>query len=215
MPLSPARDYKRLKDNNEGPNTGGMGAYCPVVLTQDQNMELQEYVNTLEKALKNENADFTGIVYSGLMLTNKGIKVLEYNMRFGDPETQPLMMHLNTDLLNVFREAANKNLHSIKLDWKEDLSLCVVISADGYPENPKKGGIIANINEIQQNYGVTIFYAGVKEIDGKLTANGGRVLSICKTGKNPCNDIYAAARELEFNDKFYRNDIGAKLCKSL
>jgi phosphoribosylamine--glycine ligase len=99
LPLIPARDYKRLCNDNEGPNTGGMGSYCPVDLSVDEQSQIDSYVKLLQNALRDEQADFVGIIYSGLMLTNSGIKVLEYNMRFGDPETQPLMMHLDSDLL--------------------------------------------------------------------------------------------------------------------
>jgi len=215
LPLIPARDYKKLLDNNEGPNTGGMGAYCPVQLTVQENKEVHDYVKLLENALKNEKADFVGIVYSGLIMTKSGLKVLEYNMRFGDPETQPLMMHLKSDLLQVFDMAVKQKLDEISLSWNEGMSLCVVIAADGYPVNPTKGAEIVNIDEISQKYGVNIFYASVKAVDDKLTANGGRVLSICKSGKNPSKDIYPAANELIFSDKYYRTDIGGSLCKSL
>jgi len=215
LPLMPARDYKKLLNNNEGPNTGGMGAYCPVQLNGQEDLEIQDYIKTLETALKNEKADFTGIIYSGLIMTKSGIKILEYNMRFGDPETQPLMMHLNSDLLQIFDMAAKQKLNEVKISWNDELSLCVVIAAKGYPVNPVKGAAIVNIDEISKKYGVNIFYAGVKAVNGKLVANGGRVLSICKTGNNPSKDIYAAADELIFSDKYYRADIGGSLCKSL
>jgi phosphoribosylamine--glycine ligase len=215
LPLIPARDYKKLLDNNEGPNTGGMGAYCPVQLTSKENQEIQDYVKLLENALKNEKADFVGIVYSGLIMTKAGLKVLEYNMRFGDPETQPLMMHLKSDLLQVFDKAVKQKLDEVELSWNEGVSFCVVIAAKGYPVSPVKGAEIVNIDEISEKYRVNVFYAGVKNIGNKLTANGGRVLSICKSGINPLKDIYAAADELIFSDKYYRKDIGGSLCKSL
>lgn len=205
LPLIPARDYKRLLNNNEGPNTGGMGAYCPVDLTSHEQNEINDYIKTLKDALKRENADFSGIIYSGLILTRDGVKILEYNMRFGDPETQPLLTHLETDLLYLFYMTAKKRLGSISLYWNKGQTTCVVIAAEGYPENPKKGGEIKNIQEIQEKYGVKIFCAGVKKENGKLVANGGRVLTICKT--NGMSDIYKAAKELEFEDKYYRTDI--------
>jgi len=215
LPLIPARDHKKLLDGDRGPNTGGMGAYCPVLLTEQENSEIQNYVKLLENALKNEKADFVGIVYSGLILTKAGVKVLEYNMRFGDPETQPLLMHLKSDLLDIFDKAVNKKLNEVKLEWNEGISFCVVVAAKGYPECPVKGAEIANIDEISKKYGVNIFYAGVKKSDSKLVANGGRVLSICKSGNNPSKDIYSAADELIFSDKYYRKDIGGSLCRSL
>jgi phosphoribosylamine---glycine ligase len=209
LPLIPARDYKRLLDNNEGPNTGGMGAYCPVKLTEKEDSDIKKYLSALATALKKENADFTGIIYSGLMMTKDGVKVLEYNMRFGDPETQALMVHLETDLLEIFETAINKKLDKIDLRWKSGTSMCLVIAADGYPYSPKGGAEIKNVDEISKKYGVNVFYAGIKRDNSALVANGGRVLSICKT--NDRNDIYAAANELIFDDKCFRSDIGVQI----
>jgi len=207
LPMIPARDYKKLMDGNQGPNTGGMGAYCPVALTLDQENELNNYIRKLEQALRSENADFTGIVYSGLILTKNGLKVLEYNMRFGDPETQALVLHLESDLLYVFDKTARKELDKVQFVWKGDMSLCLVIAAKGYPAEPVKGGTINNIDRIEKEWGVNIFFAGVKK-DINLVANGGRVLSICKTGLKSRSDVYKAAENLSFADKYYRNDIG-------
>lgn len=206
LPLIPARDYKRLLNDNQGPNTGGMGAYCPVHLTEEEKNSINNYVKTLENALLKEKADFAGIVYSGLMMTKQGLKVLEYNMRFGDPETQPLLTHLESDLLSVFVTATGKQLDKIELSWKSGTSMCLVIAANGYPYDPVKNGEIKNIEEIKEKFGVNVFFAGVKEENGKLLANGGRILSICKTDAN--EDVYSAAEELLFEDKYYRTDIG-------
>lgn len=208
LPLIPARDYKKLLSGNEGPNTGGMGAYCPVSLTAEEYKQVENYINLLEQALKNEKAAFVGIVYSGLMLTKDGVKVLEYNMRFGDPETQPLLMHLNSDLLEVFQKATEQKLNEVELKWKQGQSLCVVVATQGYPESPIKGGEIVNINEVSELNDVQIFYAGVKKQGEKLLANGGRVLSVCKTGIGVQKDIYDAVSQLEYEDKIFRNDIG-------
>ena len=208
LPLIPARDYKKLLSGNEGPNTGGMGSYCPVSLTAEEYQQMEDYTNLLKQALTNEKADFRGIVYSGLMLTKDGIKVLEYNMRFGDPETQPLLMHLDSDLLEVFKKTAEQKLDEVELKWKNGQSFCVVVAAQGYPEDPVKGGEILNINEVAELNEVEIFYAGVKRQNDKLFANGGRVLSVCKTGIGVQKDIYEAISQLKFEDKIYRNDIG-------
>lgn len=208
LPFIPARDYKKLEDGNKGPNTGGMGAYCPVSLTVGEFQQIEEYIQVLENALKNEKADFTGVVYSGLIMTQEGYKVLEYNMRFGDPETQPLLMHLESDLLEVFKKAVNKKLDNVELRWNKAQTFCVVVAADGYPEKPKKGGAIKNIEHVIENHGVTIFFAGVKKEGGELVANGGRVLSVCQTGPMAQKYIYDAINELDFCDKIYRRDIG-------
>jgi len=208
LPLVPARDYKKLLAGNKGLNTGGMGAYCPVSLTLEEYKELEEYINTLKQALIEEHADFTGVVYSGLMLTKAGIKALEYNMRFGDPETQALLMHLDTDLLEVFKKQSEKKLDEVKLKWKQGQAFCVVVAAEGYPENPVKGGEIINIEEVIENNEINIFYAGVRKLAGKLFADGGRVLSVCKTGIGVQKDIYDAIKQLDYENKVFRNDIG-------
>jgi len=208
LPLIPARDYKRLLDNDLGPNTGGMGAYCPVELTSEQQELLDDYLVLLETALKAEKADFAGIVYSGLMWTNGEFKVLEYNMRFGDPETQPLLTHMDSDLLEIFLLMTKKELNKAHLEWGQNMSGCVVIAAVGYPESPVAGGIIENTSEIESKYGVKVFFAGVKGDSQHLRASGGRVLSIVKSGEDPFNDIYEAAKSLKYSDKHYRNDIG-------
>lgn len=210
LPLETARDYKRLLDGQQGPNTGGMGAYCPVQLSEKQNTELQEYLKKLENALRAEKADFVGIVYSGLMLTKDGIKVLEYNMRFGDPETQPLMHHLNSDILEIFVKASEKKLHEIKPQWKSGTTIAVVVASEGYPENPKKGCEINGLPEALENNGAQVFYAGVKKEGEKLLSNGGRVLAICTNGDDAEKvraKIYKTIDEIDFSDKIYRNDI--------
>jgi len=208
LPFIPARDYKKLQSGNKGPNTGGMGAYCPVSMTLDEYKSVENYTKILKDALLKENADFTGIIYSGLMLTKDGIKILEYNMRFGDPETQPLLMHLQSDLLEVFSKMAEKKLNEVELKWKQGQAFCVVVAAQGYPENPVKGGEIYNISEAIEENDVDIFFAGIKKENGIFKANGGRVLSVCKTGIGVQKDIYDAIDRLEYKDKIFRDDIG-------
>ncbi len=207
LPFIPARDYKRLLNDNKGSNTGGMGSYCPVELITMQKTELAKYIKNLENALRKEQADFVGVIYSGLILTSNQFKVLEYNVRFGDPEIQSLLLNLENDLLEVFRAAINKNLDKVTLHWKKEESGCVVVAARGYPENPLKGCEIKNIKEIEKKYSVQVFYAGVKKEQGILKSNGGRVLSVCKTAKKPFDDIYHAIDELDFDDKIFRSDI--------
>lgn len=210
LPLETARDYKRLYNGQKGPNTGGMGAYCPVELTEAQQIDLKNYLSKLESALKSEKADFTGIIYSGLMLTPDGIKVLEYNMRFGDPETQPLMYHLDCDLLEVFVKATEKKLSDVNLQWKNGTTIAVVVASEGYPENPKKGCEINGLQEACEKYDTQVFYAGVKKDNGKLLSNGGRVLAICANGEDSQKvreKIYKTIEEIDFSDKIYRTDI--------
>lgn len=206
----PARDYKRLKEGQIGPNTGGMGAYCPVNLTESQKTDLQKYLSRLKNGLKADNADFVGVVYSGLMLTQDGINVLEYNMRFGDPETQPLMYHLDRDILEIFINATEKKLAETHLKWKDGSTIAVVVAAQGYPENPKKGCEIKGVNEAAEKCGTQIFYAGVTIKDKKLLSNGGRVLTVCANGcdiKKIREKIYKTIDEIDFSDKIFRKDI--------
>lgn len=210
LPLVPAKDYKRLLDGQKGPNTGGMGAYCTVELSDEQNYNLKKYLNKLENALKKENADFVGVIYSGLILTADGIKVLEYNMRFGDPETQSLMCHLDCDILDIFIKTAEKKLSQVKLKWRAGISINIVVASDGYPEKPKIGCEIVGINEAARKYSTQIFYAGVKKRDLSLLSNGGRILSVCKNGEDVEKiriDILNTIDEIDFTDKVYRKDI--------
>jgi len=211
LALKTARDYKRLYNGQKGPNTGGMGAYCPVELTDAQEIDLKNYLSKLEAAFKSEHADFVGIVYSGLMLTPDGIKVLEYNMRFGDPETQPLMYHLDSDILEVFVKATEKKLSDVDLTWKSGTTIAVVVASEGYPENPKKGCEIKGLKEACEKYDTQIFYAGVKSEGKKLLSNGGRVLAVCSNGEDiekVRKKIYKTIEEIDFSDKIYRTDIG-------
>lgn len=208
LPFIPARDYKKLQEGNKGPNTGGMGAYCPVSLTENEYKQLENYTKKLQSALEKEKADFVGIVYSGLIMTKDGLKVLEYNMRFGDPETQPLLMHLQSDLLEIFKLAINKELDKARPQWSPAQSFCVVVAAEGYPESPKKGAAIKNIDQVIKNHEVEVFFAGVKKEGDELVGNGGRVLSVCQTGPVAQKHIYDAIAELDYADKIYRKDIG-------
>ncbi len=198
----PARDYKRLKDNNEGPNTGGMGSFCPVAISDFHQNKVDEYLVKLENALLADKADFCGLVYSGLMLTKTDVKVLEYNMRFGDPETQAIMTHLKSDLLEVFLD------DDAQLEWNDGTSICVILASEGYPENPQKGFEITGVEEAEKAFGVKVFYAGVKDENGadgnKLVSNGGRVLCVC--GRDRKN-VYAACEKINFHGKIFRTDI--------
>ena len=159
----------------------------------------------LENALICEKADFVGFIYSGLILTNEGLKVLEYNMRLGDPETQALLTSLENDFLEVLKYAQNKNLDKVKLKWNDKTAYCLVIATKGYPQTPIIGDEIININELKQKYkNVDVYFANVKKKEDKLLANGGRVISLCSYYKN---DIYKFANELLFKNKYYRKDL--------
>ncbi len=222
----PAADYKRLKDNNIGPNTGGMGAIAPAKISKKEHAEIEEYKNTLKTALLKEKADFQGIIYSGLILTKNGVYVLEYNMRFGDPECQVLLELMENDLLYIFIKMGAQKLDEIDLKFSKKKAYCVVLASDGYPESPKKGAVIKNLDSAKKN-GCKIYFAGVKtalnkgcakegQIKNKIQnqcfiTNGGRVLSIVKSaqnGKSALNKIYKTADSIMFDNKIYRKDIG-------
>lgn len=205
LPLLPVRDYKKLLEGNYGPNTAGIGSYCPVILNNKEQKEISEYLEKLKKALIKEKADFTGILYSGLIINESGLNVLEYNIRLGDPEGQALLMHLDSDLLELFDLTSRQKLSQANLKWKKGTSACVVLTNEGYPDNPKTGVEVSNINSSD----IEVFFCGIRESEGKLLSAGGRVLSICKTSESPYNEIYKFIDEINFEGKYYRKDIGS------
>ncbi len=209
----PASDYKKLLEDDKGPNTGGMGAVAPSEITLKQKNEIEEYLKTLEAALVREKADFCGVIYSGLILTDDGPKVLEYNMRFGDPECQALLELLDVsrgvDLLDIFIKMTEKKLKKSDLKIADKKAYCLVLASDGYPSNPKKGAEIKNLDAAKE-YGCKTYFAGVKTSQGSLTVSGGRVLSIVKSGEDTREFVYKTAESIKFDGKIYRKDIGKK-----
>ncbi|MCD7878608.1 MAG: phosphoribosylamine--glycine ligase [Candidatus Gastranaerophilales bacterium] len=199
-PFIPARDYKKLNPSINSPNTGGMGAVCPV--ETDKKLIL-DYTKILEKALRKEKAKFTGFIYSGLIITSEGIKVLEFNMRSGDPETQVLMLSLENDLVLLLKNTVEKNLKNTKLSFKKEKSICVVLASNGYPNTPETG------NEITMPFSndVNIYYAGVKKQKNKLYTAKGRVMSICNCGTDSINKVYDYVNKVEYKGKTFRSDI--------
>lgn len=202
--LPPARDFKKLNNEQDAPNTGGMGAFCPVELSKDQQDKLEIFKQKLQNALQTEKADFTGFIYSGLIWANDDWYVLEYNVRLGDPECQAILTHLETDFLEILCAAINKSLDKIELKCKDDYSACLVVASEGYPESPKIGDKIS-MPEISAN--IKIFNAGVKYFNENLYSNGGRVLSICTNSKNPFSVLKNFAQKIEMKNKYFREDI--------
>jgi len=212
LPLASSQDHKALLDGDKGPNTGGMGAYSPAPCVTPE-VE-QEVLNTIAKpiiaALKNRGANFIGTLYAGVMLTNKGIKTLEFNVRFGDPECQPLMSRLKSDLGEVLLAAAESRLDGVKLDWDTRKALCVVVSSDGYPASFEKGQVISGLDAIEAA-GTTVFQAGTSEKDGNIVNSGGRVLGVTALGdtvQEAQQTVYQALENLDWKGGFYRKDIG-------
>ncbi len=212
--LASAQDHKRAFDNDEGPNTGGMGAYSPAPIIDNNLSEKinEKIILPTIRAMKKRGTPFTGILFAGLMIVNgkKEAKLIEYNVRFGDPECQVLMLRLENDLLDIIEAAISGKLANIKLAWKKQSALCVVMAAKGYPGKYKKGSVIENLQNIE-NENIKIFHAGTKRMEEKFLANGGRVLNIVALGDNVAmaqNRAYQAIRKIDWKDGFFRSDIG-------
>lgn len=209
LPLLPAKDYKRAFDNDQGENTGGMGAYCPHSRLNDELVNLieKEIISKVKIGFKNENIDYRGVLYVGLMLTDEGPKVVEFNCRFGDPETQVILPLIESDLLEIMYKTATKRLENVSIKWKNQYSACVVIAKEGYPGEYKKGDIIHfKCNPYD------FIHAGTTIDDkGNIVVNGGRVLNAVSLGSSKINALenaYNLCKKVEFNGAFYRKDIG-------
>ena len=207
VPLEPSQDHKRVFDNDEGPNTGGMGAYSDSrILTTAQRSQIMEtIINPVVHA-----TSFTGFLYAGLMMTTGGPSVLEFNVRMGDPETQPLMMRLESDWGEVLLAAATGNLNRDTLDWKSDPATCIVIASGGYPGTFATGMTITGIENVRN---AVVFHAGTTTRDGQLVSHGGRVLGVTATGvdlKTSIDAAYAAVNQIHFDSMHYRKDIGQR-----
>jgi phosphoribosylamine--glycine ligase len=218
VPLPSAQDHKRIFDLDRGPNTGGMGAYSPAPLLPAEKLnEVCELVITpILRTMKALGHPFIGVLYAGLMYTSRdssGIKVLEYNVRFGDPECQPLMLRLKSDLFGIMKACVKGELDKITVDYSPESALCVVLSARGYPAADYSRNMPINGISAAENQGATIFHAGTRLREGKLFACGGRVLNITALGKtlSEAQQIaYAALKNIDMTNAHYRKDIGAK-----
>lgn len=213
IPLASAQDHKRVHDGDKGPNTGGMGAYSPApVMTADVTRRtMDEIVLPTVRALKQMGTPFRGILFAGLMITRDGPKLIEYNVRFGDPECQTLMLRLRSDLVPALIASRDGQLKSFDLRWSDDAALLVVMAANGYPGDYRKGSVIGGLDAAGALPGVEIFHAGTKAEAGLITANGGRVLGVAATGKTvgeAQQRAYAAVDKIDWPGGFCRRDIG-------
>ncbi|MGI6425281.1 MAG: phosphoribosylamine--glycine ligase [Tepidanaerobacteraceae bacterium] len=212
VPMVSSRDHKPIFDGNKGPNTGGMGAVSPAPA---YGLELAEVVdkNIIQRtidAMANEGIPFKGILYTGLMLTKTGPKVLEYNCRFGDPETQVVIPRLKTDLIDIVDAVINNNLSNIKIEWKDETAVCVVMSSGGYPGVYEKGKIINGINEAE-SLDTVVFHAGTELYNNKIVTASGRVLGVTALGediRDARKKVYEAVSKIHFDSAYYRKDIG-------
>jgi phosphoribosylamine--glycine ligase len=211
VPLAPAKDYKKAFDGDEGPNTGGMGAHSPAVVLSGETAAviMKSIILPTIQGMATEGRPYTGCLYAGLMLTANGPKVLEYNCRFGDPETQVQMLRLEDDLADVMLKVAGGNLGDTKLNWKKEAAACIVVAVDGYPEEFMKGQEVA-IDPIEDE-SVVVFHAGVIKKGGKLINVAGRVVDVCAraaTLSEALTKAYEAAPKVRFEGARYRRDIG-------
>jgi len=218
LPLASAQDHKRIGEGDTGPNTGGMGAYspAPVMTAAMEARVMEEIVVPAVRGMKAEGKPFKGVLFAGLMMTKEGPKVLEFNVRFGDPECQVLMPRLKSDLLPALVAARDGMLAHFDLRWKEEAALCVVMAAKGYPGKYAKGTEIRGLDAAAQVEGVTVFHAGTKKEDGRVLANGGRVLGVTALGatiEQAQKRAYEAVAKIEWADGYYRRDIGWRAIK--
>jgi phosphoribosylamine--glycine ligase len=214
--LDACQDHKRLKDGDEGPNTGGMGAFCPSTLLDDATMARvqREILLPVVDSLRREGIDYRGVLYAGLMLTAAGPKVLEFNVRFGDPECQVLMPRLASDALEMLYATATGNVESLELAWHPGAAVCVVLASEGYPQEPITGQKITGIEDAQDMEGVFVYHAGTKrdKASGSLVTAGGRVLGVTALGdsvEHARQRAYAAADKIHFPGMQLRRDIAA------
>jgi phosphoribosylamine--glycine ligase len=214
IPMAPAQDYKRIFDGDEGPNTGGMGSYSPVPgIDAERARELAAIAHQpIVDELRRRGTPFHGILYAGLMMTADGPKVLEYNARFGDPETQAVLPRLRSDLLEILDASVRfGGLEDLELDWSPDWAVTVVMASRGYPETSSRGDVITGLDDASAD--AEVLHAGTAELDGDVVTAGGRVLNVTGVGPTPAaarESAYAAADKIDFDGKQLRRDIAAR-----
>ncbi len=213
LPLASAQDHKRAHDGDTGPNTGGMGAYSPApVLTPAlERQVMEEIVAPTLAAMRARGTPYRGVLYAGLMITAEGPKLIEYNCRFGDPETQVLMPRLASDLVEALVAACDGTLGAVEIRWRDEAALTVVLAARGYPGAVERGSAIGGVAAAEALEGVTVFHAGTALMDGGLVAAGGRVLNVTATGAGIAEArarAYAAVERIDWPEGFCRRDIG-------
>lgn len=212
LPFVPAQDYKRLEDGGEGPNTGGMGAYSPTMWMDSATYMtiLEEIINPTVHQLALIGAPYTGLLYAGVMITDEGPKALEFNCRFGDPETQALLPRIETDLLELMVACVEEDLGGREISWSPEKAVCVVLASEGYPESPTTGDEISGLEDLFGLPGVRVYHAATRLEESRLYTAGGRVLNVVGTGDSIIEArarAYAAVELIDFPGKQYRTDI--------
>lgn len=210
LPMQAAQDYKKAKDGDLGPNTGGMGTYSPSRVIGDAMMGtinktiLQPFIDGIHK----DGIEFKGILFVGIMIDGDDIRVLEYNVRFGDPETEVTLPRLKNDLIDIFEAIISQKLDEIELDWLDQSAVCVIMASGGYPEDYEKGKIISGLENVND---AIVFHCGTKMSDGDIVSNGGRVLGVTSLGddlESARAYAYEAVNKINFDQSYYRTDIG-------
>ncbi len=215
LPLATSQDHKRLLDGDQGPNTGGMGAYSPAFFVNKKMHQqiMNEIILPTVSAMAEEGRPYVGALYPGLILTSDGPKVLEFNSRFGDPETQALLPRMECDLAEVLMAAVQGRLDEVRVDWKKEACICVVLCSKGYPQDIHAGQEIHGLEQVKQIENINVFHAGTKSEDGKIYANGGRVLGVTATHPHlsgAIEDVYKAVSKIKYDGMHYRKDIARK-----
>ena len=218
LPIGTAQDHKRIFENDVGPNTGGMGAYSPSYLITDdiESKIINRIIKPTLAGMKKIGSPFSGILYAGLMINNGDPKLIEYNIRFGDPECQILMMRMKSDFLEIVINTIERNLKNKKIEWYDYPGITIVASNKGYPGDYDKSTVIKNLNKIDQNENIQIFHAGTSNVNGEIIAIGGRVLNSTVTNKSlkiARDEALRALDKLEWENKYYRRDIGWRVIK--
>ncbi|WP_308767437.1 phosphoribosylamine--glycine ligase [Candidatus Hakubella thermalkaliphila] len=217
VPMEPAQDYKRIFDGDRGPNTGGMGSYCPVPFVSPHIYQeiVEKILQPTITALGEEGIKYKGVIYGGLILTDEGSKVLEFNVRFGDPETQAILPRLKSDLLEIMIRTVEEDLEGVELQWSPESCVSVVLASRGYPQSSTKGVSIYGLEEAKKMESVYLFHAATERSNGELVTDGGRVLAVSALGKDfqeARRKAYLAVDKITFEGMQFRRDIAARVC---
>ena len=215
VPLSTCQDHKAVFDGDKGPNTGGMGAYspAPVVTAEIEKEVLEKIIRPTIDGMAAEGKTYKGILYAGLMITDEGPKTVEFNCRFGDPECQPILMRMKSDIIPVIEAAIEGRLDSVNIEWEDRATVAVVMAAGGYPGTYEKGKVITGLETLKDEKDLFVFHAGTSLKDGQVVTNGGRVLAVTALGKGIEEAIgraYEAVDKISWDGAYFRNDIGKK-----
>ena len=218
LPMLSSQDYKQVYEEDKGPNTGGMGAYAPVPFLSDKLLKsiYNDVLMRTVKGLKEEGIVYKGVLYAGLMIIDGIMQVLEFNCRFGDPETQPLLYLLKSDLYDIMERTNRGTLKDAKIDWNGNFASCIVLSSDGYPGSYAKGIKVSGLEELRERDDIKVFHAGTKLVDGDILTNGGRVFGVTSSGetlREALDNAYKGVEKISFKGMYYRKDIGFRAFK--